>query len=551
MRTTSILSTLFCTSLVVAAGCAAEPAGPSDTGEQTVDQGDLVKPEEGKADSSVQAVFVDFEFDGEVLASSSWSAKSAIEDQLLYTIGQLNGEKSVGRLDKVELSNIQTSNEGGKTRVTYHAKLPVAWGKKNAVPTRYTLQLPKDGTYSGYESFTEKYSHDCVDWGAHDVTAGSMWYYYRPKASRCNLDAADVVAADATVTVSAINTTGKYPEYHRVWEDDVLEIVAIFGKYEDGATSSSDAGIAAYNEFVGAVKSRLGGHQLETTPAELPYAPGVETPDIVFEATLPDGKRVVVTALLVDNVRTAGATFDARYNQLSGSADLIAYNGHAGLGANIRALAQKGNWVAGQYAMVFMNGCDTYAYVDSALWDAHAAVNADDPSGTKYLDIITNAMPAYFRSDAEATMAFIDGLLDYEEPRTYEQMFKEVDAAQVILVSGEADNEYFPGWPGGGEEPVDWSGLSEAGSVERNQEIRFETPKLAAGSYRFDLTGNNDADLYVRVGEAPTKTSYDCRPYKYGSKESCVVELSSDAPIHVMVRGWAASSEFQLVGSRQ
>ena len=552
MRTTSFLTTALCTVFVFAAGCAADTSGPSEPsgGTQTVDQDDLVKPEEGKADSSVQAVFVDFEFDGEVLASSSWNAKSAIEDQLLYTIGHLNGEKSVGRLDKVELTNVQTTSEGGKTRVTYHAKLPVAWGKKDAVPTSYTLTLPKDGTYAGYEAFTEKYSHDCVDWGAHDVTAGSMWYYYRPHASRCNLDDADIVRAEATVTVSQINTTGKYPEYHRVWEDDVFEVVAIFGKYEDGATSSSDAGIAAYNEFVGAIKSRLGSAELVTTPAEIPYSPGIGTPDVVFDATLADGKRVKVTALLVDNVRTAGATFDARYNELSTTADLIAYNGHAGLGANVRALAQKGNWVAGQYAMVFMNGCDTYAYVDSALWDAHAAVNPDDPTGTKHMDIITNAMPAYFRSDSEATMAFIDGLLSYDEPKTYEQMFKDVDALQVVLVSGEADNEYFPGWPGGGgAEP--WSGMSESGSVERNEEARYETPTLAPGRYTFDLSGENDADLYVRVGQAPTKTSYDCRPYKYGSKESCVVELTVEAPVHVMVRGWAASSSYQLAGARE
>jgi hypothetical protein len=554
MRTTSHLATLFCSSLIFAAGCAVETSDPDPDlgpGDQTVSQDDMVKPEEGKADSSAHAIFVDFEFDGELIASSSWNAKSAINDQLLYLIGHLNGEKSVGRLDKVELTNVQTSSVDGKTRVTYHAKLPVAWGKKDSVPTRYTLKLPKNGTFAGYEAFTQKYSKDCVDWGAHDVDAGSMWYYYRPKASRCNLDPADIVISEASVAVSQINTTGKYPEYHRVWEDDLLKVVAIFGKYEDGATTSSDAGIAAYNEFVGAIKSKLSSHALVTTPETIPSSPGVGTPDVVLSATLPDGKKVEVTALLVDNVRTAGATFDARYNQLSSTADLITYNGHAGLGANVRALAKKGNWIAGQYAMVFMNGCDTYAYVDSALWDAHAAVNADDPAGTKYVDIVTNAMPSFFREMPTATLALFSGLLAHSEPKTYEQIFKDISSSQVVLVSGEADNEYFPGWPGGGGEPVVWEGMQQSGSVSREQEARYETPKLAPGKYRFDMTGTNDADLYVRVGQAPTKTAYDCRPYKYGSKESCVVELTVEAPIHVMVRGWAASSSFQVAGLRQ
>ena len=40
-------------------------------------------------------------------------------------------------------------------------------------------------------------------------------------------------------------------------------------------------------------------------------------------------------------VAAAGAAFDRRYEELSTSADLIAYNGHAGLGQNVRALAQN------------------------------------------------------------------------------------------------------------------------------------------------------------------------------------------------------------------
>lgn len=535
----------------LAMACAAESAEPGGPGTQTIDEGDLVKPEDGKADASHMAVFLEFEFDGEVLVSNTWNTKRAIEDQLLYTIGLLNGESSVGRLDKVQLTNIQTAPAaGGKTLVTYHAKLPVAWGKKNAVPTTYTLRLPKDGTYEGYEAFTEKYSHDCVDWGAHDVTAGSMWYYYRPKATRCNLAADDVAEVTAEVRPSGTQTTGKYPEYDKVWQDDALEVVAIYGKYDDGATTSSDAGIAAYNEFVAAMKSRLGSQGLTTTPETIPSSPGVGVPDITFAATLADGKKVKVTALLVDNVRTAGATFDQRYAGLTPTADYIVYNGHAGLGANVRALAQKGEWKAGQYALVFMNGCDTYAYVDSALWDAHAAVNPDDATGTKYLDLVTNAMPSYFSNMPEATMAIFDGLLKHAEPATFEGIFKNVSSSQIILVSGEEDNAFVPGGGGGGQ-PEEWGGMSESKSVAKNAEERFETPKLAAGRYVFKMTGSGDADLYVRVGSAPTKTLYDCRPYKYGSKESCAVEITTPAPVHAMVRGWAASSQVTLTGAKE
>jgi hypothetical protein len=247
-------------------------------------------------------------------------------------------------------------------------------------------------------------------------------------------------------------------------------------------------------------------------------------------------------------VRTAGAAFNSRYAELTPDADLIIYNGHAGLGVNIRALASKGQWRTGQYSMVFMNGCDTYAYVDRALADAHIAVNPDDPNGTKYLDIITNAMPSFFREMSNASMALVRGLLSYEEPQTYEQMFLNIDSDEVVLVSGEQDNEFVPGDVRDGDVVEDWDGLTEAGTVARDQEIRFTTPNLAAGRYVFEMTGTDDADLYVRTGLEPTTAAYECRPFKSGSTETCVVELTSPAVIHGMVRGWDAASDFELVG---
>ncbi len=551
MKTSALLSCSlpFLVASLVALGCSSDADAPTDQGGVNIGDDDMTKLDNGKSDSSVEAVIVDFEFDGHLVTNSSWNPESKIEDQLLYTIGHLNGDRSVGRLDRVELTDIETTEQDGMYEISYHARLPVAWGDRDDVPASYDFKLPVDVSYGGLQDFTEKYSHDCVDHGAHDVDSGSMWYYYRPDSYRCDLAAEDVLEMTATVELSDVNTTGKYPEYHKVWEDDELRILAVFGKYEDGETSSSDAGIAAYNRFTKAIRDELAQFDLTTTPEEVPTNPGVEVPDITYQAVLADGKSVQVNALLVDNVRTAGAEFDDRYEELSPNADFIAYNGHAGLGQNVRALASKGEWVQGQYAIVFLNGCDSYTYVDSALADAHMAVNPDDTIGTKYLDTVTNALPSFFSSMSNATMAMVRGLLSYDAPKTYEQIFKSVDRSQVVIVSGEQDNEYFPGWPGDGGDPVDqWDGLEGSGTVAAGAEDRYETPMLPAGYYEFALTGNNDADLFVRIGEEPTKELWDCRPFKTGSNETCVVELTASAPVHVMVRGWAASSDYSLAG---
>jgi hypothetical protein len=512
--------------------------------------GDFVKGGwNGKSDSSVLATVMDFEFDGELIAS--WDSRQLIQNQLLYTIGSLNGQNSVGRLDRLTLTNVVSSTMPDENvKISYHARMPVAWGSRTDLPTSYEFILPRDVTWEGQNAFAEKYQQSCVDFGAHDVHSGNMWYYYRPLQSGCTLADADVIRITATVGVSSVNTTGKYPEYHKVWEDGSLKVISIFGKYESGATSNWDAGIEAFNTFVSQVQSFLAPYAPATTPAVIPQVPGVDSPDIAFSADLGDGRTIEITALLVDNISETTAEFDQRYNTLSTRADLIAYNGHAGLGQNVRALAGKGEWTAGQYVIVFMNGCDTFAYVDGSLAQTRAALNLDDtPTGSKYLDFVVNAMPAYFSSDAAATMALVRGLFDPEAPRTYEQMFREIDGAQVVLVTGEEDNVYVPGGSGGG---TAWAGLEESGTVAKDEERRYQTLALNPGGYRFTMTGTNDADLYLRVGLEPTADEWDCRPYRTSSDEVCEATLNTSAPIYLMVRGYSkADASFTLVGTPQ
>jgi hypothetical protein len=58
------------------------------------------------------------------------------------------------------------------------------------------------------------------------------------------------------------------------------------------------------------------------------------------------------------------------------------------------------------------------------------------------------------------------------------------------------------------------------------------------------MTGSGDADLYVKVGSQPTLNSYDCRPYRNGSSESC--EVNGPGQIFVSVNGYTGPSPFNL-----
>ncbi len=388
--------------------------------------------------ASAIATFHDFQWEGVVETDNCYRPLNAIDQQLLYTVGQLNGMNSVGRLDQVEVSDSEWEETDDGCRITYKARMPVAWGDRDKAPETYTFILPRNVGWDGQDDFVEKYTDTCLAWGAHDVDSGVFWYYYRPEKGGCELDESDVFKITADLKPNAEATEGMYPEYDMVWEDNTLNVVAIFGKAKEDS-EGYDSGIASFWTFVGKVEEELGSSVISVES----HDEGENSTSIV-KAMLPDGKLVNVHAFMIRSVSAATEQFWGRYEELTPTADYIVYNGHSGLGRNVRKLARRGSWQTGQYAIVFMNGCDTYAYIDSALAQAHSDVNEDDPEGTKYLDVVANAMPSYVSSTPEATMAIFRGLLSYDAPMTYEEILKNIDPNEVALVTGEHDNTYRP-----------------------------------------------------------------------------------------------------------
>ncbi len=61
--------------------------------------------------------------------------------------------------------------------------------------------------------------------------------------------------------------------------------------------------------------------------------------------------------------------------------------------------------------------------------------------------------------------------------------------------------------------------------------------------------GSGDADLYVRIGAAPTTTTYTCRPYLSGNNETCSFPTPQAGTYHVMVRAYTSFSGLTLKGS--
>jgi hypothetical protein len=57
-------------------------------------------------------------------------------------------------------------------------------------------------------------------------------------------------------------------------------------------------------------------------------------------------------------------------------------------------------------------------------------------------------------------------------PRTYEQIFAQVASDQVVLVSGEQDNVFVPGYEPPAPAPEQWPGLVNSSTMAKNQQVR-------------------------------------------------------------------------------
>jgi hypothetical protein len=389
---------------------------------------------------SAHAVAVDATISQGTIHTTGKKAKTLekqIRAQLLYLIGQLNGEQGGPEFKGLQIKvNEIVAVESGGYDVRYEAHFMVAWRKGKALPERYEVFLPAKADRASLSNFVESLKSDCIGGTDHDITTSNFWYFYRPKTRSCTSRLADpamaslLVKVPMTMAVSSANTSGKFPEYDKVWEDQRLVVTVVFSKYESGATENADAGIAAYNEMVTLLRKTWGEPSFQNVEAY----PSIH---MIFKT---DQGELDVDLSLIDSITSVDDAFVERYQERTELSDLISYNGHSGLGRNIRALARMGSFQADQYKIFFLNGCDTFAYVDNALWDAHVAVNPG-AAPTKYLDMIINAMPSYFRSNAQNNIVMIRSLL--ERQLSYREILAGFDSSQRALIMGEEDNA----WP--------------------------------------------------------------------------------------------------------
>jgi hypothetical protein len=81
---------------------------------------------------------------------------------------------------------------------------------------------------------------------------------------------------------------------------------------------------------------------------------------------------------------------------------------------------------------------------------------------------------------------------------------------------------------------------THSGEVAVGETDRFGPFEIHDGAIKVTLTGDGDADLYVRREGEPTTSTYDCRPYLSNSNESCTLE--GVGRYYVAIQGYSAST---------
>ncbi|TZF89582.1 M4 family metallopeptidase [Cognatilysobacter lacus] len=85
------------------------------------------------------------------------------------------------------------------------------------------------------------------------------------------------------------------------------------------------------------------------------------------------------------------------------------------------------------------------------------------------------------------------------------------------------------------------------GGVSANYTLSVPSGKT---SVVFTISGGTgDADMYVKLGSAPTSSSYSCRPYLSGNSETCTFNAPTAGTYYVNVRAYAAYSGVTLKGT--
>ncbi|MBQ4811122.1 collagenase [Pseudoalteromonas luteoviolacea] len=88
--------------------------------------------------------------------------------------------------------------------------------------------------------------------------------------------------------------------------------------------------------------------------------------------------------------------------------------------------------------------------------------------------------------------------------------------------------------------------VTVAAQQDEMKHFKIQVPAGATNLTIVTSGGTGDSDLYVKHGQTPTLTSYDCRPYVGGNAERCDIAAPTAGTYFVMLRGYNSFENVSL-----
>lgn len=406
-----------------------------------------------KFDASIE-VSTDKSLNVEVLNGTSAKAnkiREKVDYQLEFLIGHFQSESFVeaykypgvlGDKHKFKFTSVepkrgtrQILNFRFEGKTVFHTKVFMKADK-----VKIPLRLPLNPA-TFYKKGVVKGKNKCTD--EHYDSEDDMFYFWDPDKAGCPLKGnnTDVLRINGSLE-KLENTTSTYPEYDRLYTDEELNISVFLGYIDDVPATSrtNDDGYVTYKEL---------GEQLEEFGYEiveqknfkrLNYFTKLEK---TFRNQLGTMQKVVISILLSDSsVGVTDETFANSFSEALTTSQIVAYDGHSGLGGNLeyeRFLASK---LPGFYQIFFFNGCSSYPYFNQMYF-------TQKPAGKKNLEIITAGLPTLTSTSTSNMMAFLNPFI-HGKIHSYQTLMRGLEKSNgeestyLMGVNGDEDNKFRP-----------------------------------------------------------------------------------------------------------
>ena len=295
-------------------------------------------------------------------------------------------------------------------------------GPQVSVPIRLPLSPDLIYTQSLSKKEGEPFNY-CTD--SYYNSEGDFWYFWDPKLKGCKLasDKKKVLNINGQLKIIP-NSKNRYPNYKQLYGSNsngkTLRVTILIGyidelpSYKFGNTKDISyvnfntigrdlenlgfTNLRDYNHYKDNFRITYSGQITKGSNFLRHYTNNIRTED---------GRQVnvVVRMLLADtDISSTDRTFHDFLVPAFEESDVLIYDGHSGLGANLDVAAFPDvKFNKNKYQLFFFNGCSSYSYYNGMFFEAKG--------GTRSLDIVNSGLQTSSDSTAQNANAFLKNII--------------------------------------------------------------------------------------------------------------------------------------------